>query len=84
LHAHLAEWPRDALVLASASNPNGVIGASSDIRQKHQIAVLMDTLAPHYGDDCFIGTPCATPANASLHVDENLPAAPCVVPISVP
>jgi tetratricopeptide (TPR) repeat protein len=51
LHAHLTAWPRDALVLASAANPNGVIGASGRIGQKHQIAVLMDTLAPHYGDD---------------------------------
>lgn len=51
LHAHLTAWPRDALVLASAANPNGVIGASGRIGQKHRIAVLMDSLAPHYGDD---------------------------------
>ncbi len=51
LHAHLTAWPRDALVLATAANPNGVIGASGRIGQKHQIAVLMDSLAPHYGDD---------------------------------
>src|SRR5271156_1232739 len=51
LHAHLTEWPRDALVVASAANPNGLIGGSGRIGQKHQIAVLMDSLAPHYGDD---------------------------------
>jgi tetratricopeptide (TPR) repeat protein len=51
LYTHLAEWPRDALVVASAANPNGVIGASGRIGQKHQIAALMDDLAPHYGDD---------------------------------
>jgi tetratricopeptide (TPR) repeat protein len=51
LHAHLAGWPRDALVLATAANPNGLIGASGRIGQKHQIAVLMDGLAPQYGDD---------------------------------
>ena len=51
LHAHLTAWPRDALVLASAANPNGLIGASGRIGQKHQIAALMDSLAPHYGDD---------------------------------
>ncbi len=51
LHAHLTSWPRDALVLASAANPNGLIGASGHVGQKHQIAVLMDRLAPHYGDD---------------------------------
>ncbi|HEX4171297.1 MAG TPA: hypothetical protein VHY82_02330 [Acetobacteraceae bacterium] len=51
LHAHLSEWPRDALVVASAGNPNGLIGASGRIGQKHEIAVMMDGLAPHYGDD---------------------------------
>ncbi len=51
LYAHLAIWPRDALVLATAANPNGLIGASGRIGQKHQIATLMDSLAPHYGDD---------------------------------
>jgi tetratricopeptide (TPR) repeat protein len=51
LYGHLTEWPRDALVLATAANPNGLIGASGRIGQKHQIAALMDTLAPHYGDD---------------------------------
>jgi tetratricopeptide (TPR) repeat protein len=51
LYAHLTAWPRDALVVASAANPNGVIGGSGRIGQKHQIATLMDSLAPHYGDD---------------------------------
>ena len=51
LHDHLTAWPRDALVVAVAGNPNGVIGASGQVGQKHQIAVLMDHLAPHYGDD---------------------------------
>jgi tetratricopeptide (TPR) repeat protein len=51
LSPHLATWPRDALVVSSAANPNGLLGASGRIGQKHQIAVLMDSLAPHYGDD---------------------------------
>src|SRR6202023_2677459 len=42
LHAHLTAWPRDALVVASGANPNGVIGGSGRIRQEHQIAALMD------------------------------------------
>src|SRR6266581_447339 len=49
--AGLTAWPRDALVVASSANPNGVIGASGRIGQKYRIAVLMDSLAPHYGDD---------------------------------
>ena len=51
LYAHLAKWPRDALVVNTAANPNGVIGASGRIGQKQKIAALMDSLAPHYGDD---------------------------------
>jgi tetratricopeptide (TPR) repeat protein len=51
LYAHLEAWPRDALVVATAANPNGLIGGSGRIGQKHQIAVLMDGLAPHYGAD---------------------------------
>ncbi len=51
LHTHLAAWPRDALMVASAANPNGLIGGSGRIGQKRQIAVLMDSLAPRYGDD---------------------------------
>src|SRR5262245_45722835 len=51
LASHLAASPRDALVVSSAANPNGLIGGSGRIGQKHQIAQLMDSLAPHYGDD---------------------------------
>jgi tetratricopeptide (TPR) repeat protein len=51
LREHLKEWPRDAMVLASCANPNGLIGASGRAGQKHQIAELLDSLAPHYGDD---------------------------------
>ena len=51
MDAHLLAWPRDALVVSSAANPNGVIGGSGRIGQKRQIAALMDRLASHYGDD---------------------------------
>jgi tetratricopeptide (TPR) repeat protein len=51
LNDHLATWPRDALVLSTAANPNGLIGACGRIGQKHQIALLLDSLAPHWGDD---------------------------------
>lgn len=47
LHEHLAAWPRDALVVANAASPNGVIGGSGRIGQKRQIAALMDSVAPH-------------------------------------
>ncbi|HEY1260194.1 MAG TPA: hypothetical protein VGF34_13185 [Stellaceae bacterium] len=51
VHKHLAAWPLDALVISIAANPNGLIGGSGRLGQKHQIAELMDSVAPHYGDD---------------------------------
>src|SRR5215208_7230361 len=51
LYPHLTAWPRDALVVSTAANPNGLLGGSGRIGQKHQIAELMDSLATHYGDD---------------------------------
>ncbi len=51
LETHLTAWPRDALMVATAANPNGVIGGSGRVGQKRRIAALMDSLAPHYGDD---------------------------------
>ena len=36
LYAHLAEWPRDALMIATAANPNGVIGGSGRVGQKQR------------------------------------------------
>ena len=51
MYAHLKAWPRDTLVVSSGANPNGLIGGSGRMGQKHQIAELMDGLAPHYGDD---------------------------------
>jgi len=51
LHAHLSDYPRDALMIATAANPNGTIGGSGRIGQKREIAVMMDRIAPAYGDD---------------------------------
>jgi hypothetical protein len=51
LYAHLEQWPRDALIVASATNPNGLIGSSGRIGQKRQTAQLLDRLSRHYGDD---------------------------------
>ena len=71
LHTHLAAWPRDALLVATAANPNGVIGGSGRVGQKRQIALLMDSLAPHYGDDYWFLSYHAT----ALSEDGQLAAA---------
>jgi len=49
VHKHFSAWPLDALVISIAANPNGLIGGSGRLGQKHQIAELMDSVAPHYG-----------------------------------
>jgi hypothetical protein len=48
LYTHLAMWPRDALIVSVAANPNGLLGGPGRIGQKRKIAVPMDGLAPHY------------------------------------
>jgi hypothetical protein len=71
LHLHLASWPRDASVVSVAANPNGLIGGSGRIGQKRQIAEMMDSLAPHYGDDFWFTSYYAM----ALSEDERLAAA---------
>lgn len=51
LPAHLDEWPRDVLVLATAAFTNGLIGSSGRAGQKRALLDLLDRLAPSYGDD---------------------------------
>ena len=47
LYAHLSSFPRDALMVAAATNPNGLIGSSGRVGQKRENAQLLDRLAPH-------------------------------------
>ena len=51
LHAHLADWPRDALVLGTTAFTNGLIGSSGRADQKQTLLNLLDSLASIYGDD---------------------------------
>lgn len=48
---HLAEWPRDVLVLATTAFTNGLIGNSGRAGQKRMLLDLLERLAPSYGDD---------------------------------
>ena len=73
LHAHLAEWPRDALMVATAANPNGVIGSSGRVGNKRQNAQLLDRLAPHYGDDYWFLSYHAIALGEDGRVAEALP-----------
>src|SRR4051812_40269177 len=51
LRPHLAQWPRDAIVLGTTAFTNGLIGSSGRSGQKRTLLALLDSLAPHYGDD---------------------------------
>src|ERR1700681_1797321 len=51
VHKHLAAWPCDALVISIAANPNGLIGGAGPLRHKLQSVTLIDSVAPHFGDD---------------------------------
>lgn len=49
--AHLAQWPRDALVLSPCTSVFGLIGFSGRRGRERETADIMDGLASHYGDD---------------------------------
>ena len=51
LLAHIADWPRDAMVLTPTAFTNGLIGSSGAANQKATLLALLDRLAPHYGED---------------------------------
>jgi tetratricopeptide (TPR) repeat protein len=63
LEAHLAEWPRDAMVLNTNANPNGLLGSSGQVGQKARLAAMMDRLAPHYGEDWWFASAHAMALN---------------------
>jgi hypothetical protein len=49
--SHLAEWPRDAVVMNYYGPILGLINASGHEGSKVEQAQVMDAFAPHYGDD---------------------------------
>ena len=48
---HLRTWPRDALVLSPCSSVFGLIGFSGRSGREQEQVELLDSIAPHYGDD---------------------------------
>ena len=63
LEAHLAQWPRDAMVLNTNANPNGLLGASGKVGQKARLVAMMNHLAPHYGEDWWFASAHAMALN---------------------
>jgi tetratricopeptide (TPR) repeat protein len=48
---HLKNFPRDAMVLSPCTSVFGLIGFSGRAGREREQVELMDSLAPHYGDD---------------------------------
>jgi len=56
IRAHLAEFPRDAMVLAPATGVYGLIGFSGRQDRSEELLALLDGLAASYGEDWwFLG-----------------------------
>ena len=51
IRAHLAVWPRDALVLSLTANQGGLIGMSGLSGREQELATFLGGLAADYGDD---------------------------------
>ena len=51
IRAHMAAWPRDALVLSLAANQGGLIGMSGLAGREQGLVDFLTGLAPHYGED---------------------------------
>lgn len=51
VRAHVAEWPRDALVAATAANQTGLIAISGSPAREQELVDYLAALAPHYGED---------------------------------
>lgn len=73
LEDHLAQWPRDAIVLNTTANPNGLIGSSGERGQKARLAALMTALAPHYGTDWWFDSSYAMALNEDGQRDAARP-----------
>lgn len=67
---HVAEWPRDATVLAPATGVFGLIGFSGRQDREAELYDLLQSLAPHYGDDWWFDSMLAFAACEWGRLDE--------------
>lgn len=73
--AHLADFPRDAVVLAPATGVFGLIGFSGRRDREAELLALLDPLAPHYGDDWWFAGAHAFAMVEAGHADRGRPLA---------
>lgn len=67
---HLAEFPRDAMVLAPATGVFGLIGFSGRQQREPELDDLLRGLAPYYGDDWWFQCVLAFAACECGRLDE--------------
>jgi tetratricopeptide (TPR) repeat protein len=67
---HVAQWPRDAMVLAPATGVFGLIGFSGRQEREEELYRFLGGLAPHYGDDWWFGCVHAFAACETGRLDE--------------
>ena len=75
IRAHLATWPRDALVLQPCTGVFGLIGFSGRAGREAELLDLMRPLATHYGDDWWFGSVMAF---AEVEAGETARAVPLI------
>lgn len=73
--AHVAHFPRDAMVLAPATGVFGLIGFSGRRDREAELLALLDPLAPHYGDDWWFAGAHAFALVEAGHVERGRPLA---------
>lgn len=54
VRAHVAHWPRDAVVASTAANQTGLIGTSGHAGREQDQLDFLAALAPHYVDDWWL------------------------------
>lgn len=81
--AHLADYPRDAMVLAPATGVFGLIGFSGRQGRETELYELLRALAPAYGDDwwflsmlAFAACECGRLDEASALIDRSVDSNP--------
>jgi len=70
IRAHMAQHPRDAMVLAPSAGVFGLIGFSGRPRREAELYEFFSGFAPHYGDDWWFGSALAFAACESGRLDE--------------
>lgn len=80
---HLKDFPRDAMVLHPTTGVFGLIGFSGRLDREAELLALLDSMAPHYGDDwwfaaihAFAECEAGRLADADARVNRALEAAP--------